>query len=287
MAHALTGSHIADDPELLLRRLTAYSLDYNLLTNDIFGWTPRTFQARILLNPDRNHILNTARQVGKSEAVCALAAAVTLSPLKANSTSLVVSASRDQASDLLRRISHNLKAAQDAGLCRITELSKHHVVLQDGSRVFSVASTPTSTRGYSVSGVLIIDEAAFVESQIFTAVLATTAAAGGSTQILSTPCGKSGTYSDIFHSDDPSWTRITFLADDPECPLDKNYLEQQRRILGPSRYAQEYMGSFMEHDLSAYSYQNIEQAFSGASGQPWEQEQDKIIHTDNPFAGAF
>lgn len=275
---------IVPDPAALAKRLCAYSLDYSLLTQDVFGWAPRPWQHDVLLNPRENHILGCHRQAGKSETVCALAAAVTIDPMLPASTSLIASTGRDHASDLMRRVSLNVVKAARCGLCEIKEQSKHHIVLGDGSRVFSVASTETSTRGWVISGVLVIDEAAFVPDTVISALLPTTAAARGSTLLLSTPNGKAGMFSGVFHSNDKAWNRTAVKASDAGCPLDPDFLVQQRNLLGESRYNQEYEVSFLDSDTSAFSYDNIMAALN-PSDVPRVPSGLVETVTDAPFVG--
>jgi hypothetical protein len=276
-------------PTELATRLAAYALDYALLTEEVFGWTPRSWQRRVLLRTEINQCLATHRQAGKSEVVSALAAAVTLSPLIPASTSLVVSHGYTHATDILRRISQNLRKAAEAGLCEISEQSKGHIVLGDGSRCFSVASTEHASRGWSISGVLLIDESAFVTDDVLSALFPTVAAAGGKVLLLSTPNGKAGLFAQIFHDvEDDRWLRTVVRASDPGCCLGQDFLDSQRRILGPTRYAQEYEVSFIDSEAAAFDFDSLMRVFGGQ--QPpgtisvRSDADDPVIHTDAPFA---
>lgn len=75
-------------------------------------------------------------------------------------------------------------------------------------------------------------------------------------------------------------------ASEPDCPLSPDYLDDQRRVLGPARYAQEYEVSFISSESLAFDYVDLSRAFGGAAppdGMPTGRDADRVVHSDHPF----
>jgi len=251
--------------------LVAGSSYYPTMVEKVFGWTPRPWQRDLLTAPREVHdeVMNFSlaahRQAGKSETTVALAACVALDPRYAGEDSLIVSTGRDHAQDVLRRCAANLEAAQAVGIAEIAEQSKHHIKLKSGSRIVSVASTPSAVRGWVIGGIAIADEAGWQESEVLQALFPTTASARGQIVLLSTPNGRRGVYAETHLGDQDGWHRITFPASHPDCHLSQAYLDQQRQILGATMYAQEYLCSFVDRSTAAFDTDAIAAAFGGGN----------------------
>jgi hypothetical protein len=112
-------------------------------------------------------------------------------------------------------------------------------------------------RGYTVD-LLIADEAAFIPEAVWTAVtpmLATTKGRGGSIVLLSTPFGKGGYFYDCYKN--PDFKTIHVSSED--CPrIDKNYLKREKERMTKVRYAQEYLGQFVDELMQFFSAELIE-----------------------------
>jgi hypothetical protein len=76
--------------------------------------------------------------------------------------------------------------------------------------------------------------------------------ARGSLIMLSTPAGKRGTFHDIWHNGDPAWTRIRIPAS--ACPrISEEFLAEELKELGPTRFAEEYELAFVDDITAAFS----------------------------------
>ena len=74
--------------------------------------------------------------------------------------------------------------------------------------------------------------------------------------MLSTPFGRRGTFFEAWESADPSWERIRAKAS--ECPrIPAEFLEEQRRLLGPRYFAQEYESEFIDAEGQLFSNESI------------------------------
>jgi hypothetical protein len=114
--------------------------------------------------------------------------------------------------------------------------------LANGSRILSLPGSDATVRGYSSVALLIIDEAARVPDELYFAVRPMLAVSGGRLIALSTPFGRRGWWYDEWHGGG-DWKRVRIIAD--ECPrIPRDFLEQERKDIGPRWYAQDYGCSF-------------------------------------------
>jgi hypothetical protein len=132
--------------------------------------------------------------------------------------------------------------------------------LANGSRVIALPGDPSTIRGFSGPWLIVVDEAALVDDALFTAVLPMLAVSGGRLICLSTPFGRRGFFCDQWENGDPAWERIT--AKGTECPrIDPEFLAEQRRLLGPRMFAQEFDCQFVEAVDQVFSTESVEAIF--------------------------
>ena len=116
--------------------------------------------------------------------------------------------------------------------------------LSNGSRIEALPGTEKTVRGFSGVDLLIVDEAARVADELYYAVRPMLAVSGGRLLMLSTPFGKRGVFYQEW-SGGSAWERYTVTAE--ECPrIPPEFLEEERKTLGPWWFAQEYECRFMD-----------------------------------------
>ena len=116
--------------------------------------------------------------------------------------------------------------------------------LSNGSRIEALPGTEKTVRGFSGVDLLIVDEAARVADELYYAVRPMLAVSGGRLLMLSTPFGKRGVFYEEW-TGGSAWERYTVTAE--ECPrIPSEFLEEERRTLGPWWFAQEYECRFMD-----------------------------------------
>ena len=100
-------------------------------------------------------------------------------------------------------------------------------------------------------GLLIIDEAARVDDQIYRALRPMLAVANGDLWLLSTPAGMRGFFYENWTAarnrteESPEWHRISIPA--PDCPrISAAFLEEERAQMGQSAFRQEYLCEFID-----------------------------------------
>ena len=182
------------------------------------------------------------RQVGKTEMAAIEALHVALTG--ADTTALIIAPTQRQSSELFRRLRGLAgQARHDVGVDRETQTVME---LVNGSRIISLpaGSDGSNIRGYTADHI-IVDEAAFVEDEIFRSVLLPMlATTGGTLSLLSTPFGKRGfLYEEAWTGD--GWDLIHVPT--ARSPLvDEEWIEDQRATLSQAEYRQEIEGEFVE-----------------------------------------
>jgi hypothetical protein len=223
------------DPSLWAQEITGFSLD---------GW-----QKRALRSPAGRLLLNCCRQSGKSTVAALLALWTAL--YCRGSLSLLVSPSLRQSSELFKSVLGFYQGEPDAE-------SALRLELENGSRILSLPGSERTVRGYSGVDLLVIDEAARVEDDLYRAVRPMLAVSGGRLLALSTPFGQRGWWFEAWQSGD-QWERYQVTAE--QCPrIAPEFLEEERRELGEQWYLQEYFCIFAERAGRVFSFDLLQAA---------------------------
>lgn len=172
------------------------------------------------------------RQTGASTAAAALAVHEAL--YRAGSTSAIVSPSLRQSQEIAGKARTALRNLD----VELAQDSATTLRLRNGSRVMALPGTPKSVRGWSAS-LLVLDEAAYLDPETWTAVRALVAATGGRLVIQSTPDLAAGPFFDLVTGDDPAWARFS-VPSGSVSTIAGSFLEAERRAMTADEYAREY-----------------------------------------------
>jgi phage FluMu gp28-like protein len=133
------------------------------------------------------------------------------------------------------------------------------VAFENGSRVVGLPGSESTIRGFSAVGLLLVDEAARVEEELFLAVRPMLAVSDGTLWLMSTPYGSRGFFYEAWTRGGPEWERVRVTA--AECPrISKTFLEQERRTMGERHFRQEYMCEFEAAEGYVFDRALIERA---------------------------
>ncbi len=163
-------------------------------------------QRRWLEDHSRLRVCCKARQIGMSTAVATEALHAALY----GETTVVVSASQRQASELLRKAGQLLPLVTAAGdgVVQVEKQSAEAIELSTGGRVISLPSAAATVQGYS--GHVVIDEAAWI-SDVDALWLAIVPTISTNKQfrlsVISTPGARSGMFHRLWHNGDEAWSR--------------------------------------------------------------------------------
>jgi hypothetical protein len=142
------------------------------------------------------------------------------------------------------------------GAPRRTEENKRSVRLANGSRVVSLPGSHETIRGYSAPDLVIVDEAAFCDDALFSAVGPMLAVSGGQMVLLSTPYGKRGAFYEAWETGGSDWERISVPATD--CPrIASEFLERERRTVPDWLFKQEYLCQFTETVDAVFTHDQV------------------------------
>jgi hypothetical protein len=220
------------------------------------GLEPDDWQQRVIRSAAHRILLNCSRQSGKS--TMAALVAVHASVYEPGSLSLLLSPTQRQSGELFKKC---LAIYRGVGRPVPAEAeSALFLGLENGSRIVCLPGREGTVRGYSGVRLLVIDEAAWVPSELYASVRPMLAVSGGRLICLSTPHGNRGWWYEAWRGDEP-WDRYEISAS--LCPrISPAFLEEERRELGEWWFQQEYECRFLDAESQAFRSEDIARAFA-------------------------
>jgi hypothetical protein len=244
-------AEITETAELLCR------VDALRFARERLGFSPDAKQSAVMSGKIRRGLLNCTRQWGKSTITAAMA--VHRAWTVPESLTIAVSPSGRQSGEFLRKASGfvrklGIRARGDGD----NEIS---LLFPNGARVVGLPGSESTVRGLSAVSLMLIDEAARVNDDLYKAVRPFLAASDGDLWLMSTPVGKRGFFYEEWANGGPRWKRFTVTAMD--CPrIRREFLEEERAAMGERWFRQEYLCEFVDVDQGLFSRDVVERAFS-------------------------
>ena len=243
----------------------ARALDPILLAKDC-GLELDPWQAELLRDRPRRALLNCCRQSGKTTISVLIALYVALYDSPA--LVMIVSPSQRQSAEAFKSLM-TLYGKLDE-VPRLRQESVLRAEFENGSRIVALPGSQKTTRGYAGVKLVLIDEAARVENDLIQAVRPTLAVTegGGTIMALSTPNGAQGWFYEAWMHGGDVWHRVRVPAE--ACPrISKEFLEEELKQLGPSRFSEEYSLAFVDPESSVWNAAIIDSAFSSELRPLW------------------
>jgi hypothetical protein len=239
----------------MLSRDLARAFDPVLLARDC-GIEPDAWQAKLLRERPRRGLWLASRQSGKT--TTALLTTLWTVLYEAPALCLIVSPSLRQSSEAFRTFTmlyHKLDGAPELKAESLTRAE-----LANGSRVISLPGAERTVRGYAGAKLIVLDEASRIDDALIAALRPMMATVNGSLLMLTTPAGRRGEFFRAWTEGD-GWTRVRVPAS--ECPrLSKEFLDEEKRELGPQVYKQEYELEFVADAEAVFPVELIDRAFT-------------------------
>ncbi len=218
-------------------------------------------QDEVLRTESRRAILNCSRQWGKSSmaAIKAFYRAYTLP----DSLVVIASPSQRQSNELVRKVSRILAALRlpirsDGGI-------EASLLFPNRSRVIGLPAKEDTVRGFSAASLVLIDEAALMDDEMYHALRPMLAVTDGDLWLMSTPQGRTGFFYDAWTFGGDEWLRISVPGTD--CPrISARFLEDERASKGPVRFAREYLCEFTDTGREVFGRGLVEDALVDDSG---------------------
>jgi len=219
------------------------------------GITPDPWQQEVLRSRAGRMLLNVSRQAGKSTVASILA--VHEAVYRPRSLVLALSPSLRQSQLLFRKCVGVYRAA-GRPVHAETE-SALRLALENGSEIAALPANEESIRGFSAVSLLLVDEAARVQDDLYRAVKPMLATSGGRLLAMSTPWGKRGWWHDAWTTEGPTWLRVKVPAS--MCPrITAAFLAEEEKALGARWFRQEYGCQFSENSEQIFAYDALMRA---------------------------
>ena len=210
-------------------------------------FVPDAIQEKVLRTESKRVLLNCTRQWGKSviEALKAVHRAYTAP----RSLVLVAGPAERQSGFIVTYVEGFLA---ELGIKKRGDgKNPLSVVLPNGSRIVGLPGKAQTIRGFSNISLMLIDEAAQTPDVLYKTMRPMLATSGGDLWLMSTPVGRRGFFYEEWMSPAKDWHRISVKA--TECPrIPKEFLEEERRKLGPQWFRQEYLCEFRDETVSLF-----------------------------------
>lgn len=219
-------------------------------------FAPESWQASLLRSTSRRVLVACARQVGKTSttAIRAVHQAV-YSP---DSLVLVISPSQRQSDELLRRCRSVYRAAGRP--LKTTVESHQQIELENGSRIVSLPGTEGTVRGYAGASLLVLDEAARVDDEVFAGVLPMVSSTG-TLMALSTPWGRRGWFFEAWEDPAAGWERHRVTVHESN-QYDERRIAEVKASVGSFVFSSDYMAVFGDTDSQVFAQEQIRAAVS-------------------------
>ena len=216
----------------------------------------------------RIFVVKSKRQVGKTTMAENILLKVAIEHNR--TLSCLVEPTLDQARRVYKEM---VKAIDETPVIKRKNDSLLELELINGSSIiFKSAEQRDNLRGFTVTGILVVDECAFIQDDIFDILQPTTDVHSAPILLISTPKLKQGFfyryYSAGLSGDNPNIVSIDFNQYDTSFLLPKDKLEQYRTMMPKAQFTTEYLGNFLDSDSILFS--NINECVSTPT-QGWNE----------------
>lgn len=188
-------------------------------------------------------VVKSRRQCGKS---CLAALLLIEYALKYKCISVVVEPTQAQSRRLYKQI---VDMMTKTGLVKSANSQLLTIEFTTGSEIlFKSAEQKDALRGFTVSGILVIDEAAFIPDEIFEILYPTCDANNAPILVISTPLFCSGEFYELYIrgiNGDSRVISFDWSKYDTSKYLSKEKLEYYRNTISPLKFKSEYLGEFI------------------------------------------
>ena len=221
---------------------------------DLFPWQ-RAVHEGLLKNgvgSGHIHVVKSKRQVGKTQLIIGelLYFAINNSKTTNGCISPTLNQSRKIYKDILRAIeSSGVLLKKNDSLLELTFINGSVII-------FKSAEQKDNLRGFTFNGLLCIDEAAYINNDVFSIIKPSTDVWACPMLITSTPKFRIGFFFELFEkgiSGYPNISSYDFNDYDTSVLLSKEALEMYRKMLPKNQFLTEYLGEFLDSDSSVFS----------------------------------
>lgn len=204
-------------------------------------WQQEVFQD--MLNSrgsGKRFIIKARRQCGKS--ILALILLIKFS-LEETCTNVVIEPTQAQSRRLFKQI---VKALDGSGAIVSANATLLTIEFKNGSEIlFKSAEQRDSLRGFTVNGLMVIDEGAFIPTEIYNILYPCCDANNAPILIISTPLFMEGEFYNLYISNSDLVKTYDWSKYDTSKYLSTEKLEYYRQTIAPLKFRSEYLGEFI------------------------------------------
>ena len=197
-------------------------------------------------------VVKSRRQCGKTFMCCSIL--LHYACTYPNTTSAIIEPTNAQARKVFKTIS---KALDGTGILKSKNETFLTIELVNGSTImFKSAQIKEGLRGYTISGTIVLDEAAYLPPDILELVLPWRQVHKAPMMLVSTPRVKEGTFYGYWKEglEGKNVTSIDWAEYDTSELLDENTIEQYRKVLTKNQFRSEILGEFLDSDGLVFNY---------------------------------
>lgn len=209
------------------------------------------------------YVVKSKRQCGKSFLASLILIYFSLN--RRDTISMIVEPTLNQSRRIFKDI---VKMLEGSGIIKNANQSLLSIDFINGSEIiFKSAEQYDAIRGYSVSGILIVDEAAFIVDDVYEILFPVRDAHNSPMLIISTPLFCDGYFYRLFTSTNSK--SYDWCQYDTSMFLSDEKLEQYRNTLSELKFRSEYLGMFITD--GGYVFRNITKCVlsdSDITGEP-------------------
>lgn len=220
---------------------------------DLFPWQLSVHKGllRYGINSNHIHVVKSKRQVGKSLLIQGELLYFSLNYAK--TINCCISPTLNQARKIYKDI---LNGVERSGVIKKKNDSLLEITfINDSTILFKSAEQKDNLRGYTYTGLLAIDEASYINDEIFSIVKPSTDVHRCPILITSTPKFRIGFFFELYQKGLTGTKGISsydFNDFDTSALLSKEALEMYKQMLPKNQYLTEYLGEFLDSDSSVF-----------------------------------
>lgn len=195
------------------------------------------------------YVVKSKRQCGKSFLASLILIYFSLN--RKDTISMIVEPTLNQSRRIFKDI---VKMLDGSGIIKNANQSLLTIDFINGSEIiFKSAEQYDAIRGFSVSGILIVDEGAFIVDDVYEILFPVRDAHNAPMLVISTPLFQDGYFYRLFTSTNSK--SYDWCAYDTSMFLSDEKLEQYRNTLSDLKFRSEYLGQFITD--GGYVFRNI------------------------------
>ncbi len=259
-------------PEDLVKEFSRHCVDAIAFARERLGFHPDAEQSVVLDPSIRRGLLNCCRQWGKSTTVAVLA--IWKAYHYPGSLTIVAAPSGRQSSEFVRKA---------RGFLRMLGIrprgdgdNEISLLFPNGSRIVGLPVGADTTRGFSGVALLLIDEAARVPDEVYTALRPMIATnANAAVWMMSTPNGRQGFFYEEWTRPASDWVHIEAPA--TRCPrIPAAFLEEERRTMLDQAFRSEYLCEFVAADFAYFDPLSVAAAFRRGEANRARRQREEL-----------